>query len=118
MHKHVKPLFFIEWEADFNKNGRLKQLIFHRKFDPKSRSKRRCSNHRKIIADAERHRRTPWTPADESKSIRGKKSADIGDTGEKKKSKNMPKSSKYHLNGNQNSIPNRWKIEVAFLERF
>ena len=44
-----------------------------------------------IIVDAERHRRTPWTPADESKSIRGEKSADIGDTGEKKK-KNMPKS--------------------------
>ena len=47
---------------------------------------------RKSIADAERHRRTPWTPADESKSIRGKKSADIGDTGEKKKPKNMAQS--------------------------
>ena len=58
--------------------------------------------HAKSIADAERHRRTPWTPADESKSIRGKKSADIGDTGEKKRPKNMPKSSKYHLNGDQN----------------
>ena len=48
--------------------------------------------HAKSIADAERHRRTPWTPADESKSIRGKKSADIGDTGGKKKPQKIPKS--------------------------
>ena len=60
----------------------------------------------KVIVDAERHRRTPWTPADESKSIRGEKSADIGDTGGKKKPQNakimkisfkwQPKSMKNH----------------------
>ena len=33
----------------------------------------------KVIADAERHRRTPWTLAVESKMIEGMKSAGIGD---------------------------------------
>ena len=83
-----------------------KSIQEHRKINARKR-------HAKSIADAERHRRTPWTPADESKSIRGKKSADIGDTGEKKKPKNMPKSLKYRPNGDQN----RREVEVAFLKR-
>ena len=49
--------------------------------------------HAKSIADAERHRRTPWTLAIESKTIRGKKWADIGDTGEQKR---RPKTCQNH----------------------
>ena len=56
----------------------------------------------KIIADAERHRRTPWTLAVESKAIESKKSADIGDNGEEKGEKGMPTPSTYHQNGFQN----------------
>jgi hypothetical protein len=37
------------------------------------------------IADAERHRRTPWTLAVESKAINGMKSADIGGIDEEQK---------------------------------
>ena len=38
----------------------------------------------KVIVDAERHRRTPWTLAVESKASESKKSADIGGTGVEK----------------------------------
>ena len=38
----------------------------------------------KVIVDAERHRRTPWTLAVESKASESNKSADIGDTGVEK----------------------------------
>ena len=41
----------------------------------------------KIIVDAERHRRTPWTLAVESKALESKKSADIGCTGAEKEEK-------------------------------
>ena len=44
----------------------------------------------KVIADAERHRRTPWTLAVESKAIKGMKSADIGGTGEEENQKRSP----------------------------
>ena len=50
----------------------------------------------KIIVDAERHRRTPWTLAVESNAIESKKSADIGGTGVEKGERNIPKPSKYH----------------------
>ena len=56
----------------------------------------------KIIVDAERHRRTPWTLAVESKAIESKKSAGIGDNGAEKSEKGMPKPSKYHQNGSPN----------------
>ena len=56
----------------------------------------------KIIADAERHRRTPRTLAVESKALESKKSADIGCTGAEKGEKNMRKPSKYDQNGSQN----------------
>ena len=56
----------------------------------------------KVIADAERHRRTPWTLAVESKAIESKKSADIGGPGAEKGENNIAKPSKYHQNGSQN----------------
>jgi hypothetical protein len=60
-----------------------------------------------IIADAERHRRTPWTLAVESKAIEGMKSADIGGTGEEKDQERMPEPSTNHRNG----TPNPFKID-------
>ena len=38
----------------------------------------------KIIVDAERHRRTPWTLAVESNALESKESAEIGCTGAEK----------------------------------
>ena len=45
----------------------------------------------KVIVDAERHRRTPWTPAIDGKMVGSKASADIGDIGGKSGGKSMPK---------------------------
>ena len=42
----------------------------------------------KVIVDAERHRRTPWTPGVESNAIESKKSVDIGGTRAEKREKN------------------------------
>ena len=50
----------------------------------------------KSHVDAERHRRTPWTLAVESKALESKKSADIGCTGAEKGENNMRKPSKYY----------------------
>ena len=53
-------------------------------------------------ADAERHRRTPRTPASGCKTFESEESADIGGTGTENDQKSMPKPSKYHQNGSQN----------------
>ena len=66
----------------------------------------------KAIVDAERHRRTPWTLAVESKAIESKKSADIGGTGAEKEEKNMPKPFKYRQNGSQNPSKIREKSRL------
>jgi len=47
--KICKCVVFPEQEIDFIKIENSKKFVFRRKFDPKSCSKRRCSNHRKII---------------------------------------------------------------------
>ena len=75
----------------------------------------------KVIADAERHRRTPWTLAVESKAIKGMKSADIGGIGEGKDQKNMPKPSTNHRNGSQiyfKLMKIRGCVADAILKRF
>ena len=77
--------------------------------------------HAKSIADAERHRRTPWTPTDESKSIRGKKSADIGDTSEEKDEKacrNHQNIIKMATKICPKSMKNRGCVADTFFERF
>ena len=51
--------------------GIKKQIQNRCKIDARKR-------HAKSIADAERHRRTPWTPAGEGKVVKGLKPADIG----------------------------------------
>ena len=77
----------------------------------------------KVIVDAERHRRTPWTLALESKAIESKKSADIGGTGAEKGEKNMPAPSKHYQNGSPNGSKINEKSRLRrvadlFLERF
>ena len=110
--------FKLRLQADFN-------LWFHTPCTPgrgaadQKPIQNRCKidagkRHAKSIADAERHRRTPWTLAIESKTIRGKKWADIGDTSEKKNPQNMPKSSTYDFNGNQNRCKINEKSKLRF----
>ena len=61
----------------------------------------------KVIVDAERHRRTPWTLAVESKAIESKKSADIGGTGAEKREKTHAKTTKVPPRWLQKSIQNQ-----------
>ena len=46
--KLCKFIVFPTQELDFIKSEIPNRSFFHRQFDPKTRSKRRCSNHRKI----------------------------------------------------------------------
>ena len=50
MHARIcKCIVFPQQEIDFRKIVNSKKFVFHWKFDQKSRSKQRCSKHRKII---------------------------------------------------------------------
>jgi hypothetical protein len=75
----------------------------------------------KVIVDAERHRRTPKTPARGSKAVESEKLADIGDTFAEKGRKSMPKASNYTKMAPKidlKTMKNRGGIQNAFLERF
>ena len=79
----------------------------------------------KVIVDAERHRRTPRTPAIDGKMVKSKASADIGDIGAEIGGKNMSKTCKYHQKGYQNgcqihqkSSKNQVCVLGAFLATF
>ena len=71
----------------------------------------------KVIVDAERHRRTPWTLAVESKAIESKKSADIGDW-HRKIVKKHAKTIEISPRRFPKSMKNRACVADAFLEHF
>ena len=60
-----------------------------------------CRNHEHMIVDAERHRRTPGTPATWSKEMGSEKSAGFRDIGGKKCTKSEPKGTKREPTGSQ-----------------
>ena len=80
----------------------------------------RCQQGSQIIVDAERHRRTPWTLAVESKALESKKSADIGRISAEKCQKpcqNHQKIAKMGIKIHPKSMKNRGCVADAFLER-
>ena len=84
-------------------------------------SKKLHKKHWKIIVDAERHRRTPGTPATWSKEMGSEKSAGFRDIGGNKCTKSEPNGTKREPTGPKwlpKSMLNPWKIEVAARMRF